>query len=147
LFRSAGTVVAGEAIHLLAIPLRDRIALGWARTASLSGKIEVGSRDAKNRPRWDQHLLRSSWQQAAAVVDPWLMDRCARDTAERIEREGLAVLKSAASDYMAAKIPGAQKVVIPAAGHAVNIDQPQAFIAAVLPFLDSLDARTVKVAS
>ncbi|HEV7598894.1 MAG TPA: alpha/beta fold hydrolase [Bradyrhizobium sp.] len=44
----------------------------------------------------------------------------------------------AASDYMAAKIPGAQKVVIPAAGHAVNIDQPQAFIEAVLPFLDSL---------
>src|ERR1700744_4828726 len=44
----------------------------------------------------------------------------------------------AASDYMAAKIPGAQKVVIPAAGHAVNIDQPQAFIEAVLPFLDNL---------
>jgi hypothetical protein len=34
----------------------------------------------------------------------------------------------AASDYMAAKIPGAKKVVIPAAGHAVNTDQPQAFI-------------------
>jgi pimeloyl-ACP methyl ester carboxylesterase len=44
----------------------------------------------------------------------------------------------AAADYMAAKIPGATKVVIPAAGHAVNIDQPQAFIDAVLPFLDSL---------
>jgi pimeloyl-ACP methyl ester carboxylesterase len=44
----------------------------------------------------------------------------------------------AASDYMAAKIPGAQKVVIAAAGHAVNIDQPQAFIDAVLPFLDNL---------
>ena len=44
----------------------------------------------------------------------------------------------AASDYMAAKIPGATKVVIPAAGHAVNIDQPQAFIDAVLPFLDGL---------
>lgn len=44
----------------------------------------------------------------------------------------------AASDYMAAKIPGARKVVIPRAGHAVNIDQPQAFIDAVLPFLDSL---------
>jgi pimeloyl-ACP methyl ester carboxylesterase len=44
----------------------------------------------------------------------------------------------AASDYMAAKIPGAQKVVVPAAGHAVNIDQPQAFIAAVLPFLGGL---------
>jgi pimeloyl-ACP methyl ester carboxylesterase len=47
----------------------------------------------------------------------------------------------AASDYMAAKIPGAQKVVIPAAGHAVNIDQPQAFIEAVMPFLDHLDTR------
>jgi pimeloyl-ACP methyl ester carboxylesterase len=47
----------------------------------------------------------------------------------------------AASDYMAAKIPGAQKVVVPAAGHAVNIDQPQAFIAAVLPFLEGLDAK------
>ena len=50
----------------------------------------------------------------------------------------------AASDYMAAKIPAAQKVVIPAAGHAVNIDQPQAFIDAVLPFLDDLDARTTR---
>jgi pimeloyl-ACP methyl ester carboxylesterase len=119
----------------------------------------------------------------------------ARDTGDRFEREGLAVLKSAsrerssvihrdalglaraargmliqrdarvieqlpdirvpslvvvgaddtpflaASDYMAAKIPGAKKVVIPAAGHAVNIDQPQAFIDAVLPFLDGLDAK------
>src|SRR4051795_7500036 len=44
----------------------------------------------------------------------------------------------AASEYMAAKIPGAQKVVIPAAGHAVNIDQPQAFVDAVLPFLKNL---------
>jgi pimeloyl-ACP methyl ester carboxylesterase len=48
----------------------------------------------------------------------------------------------AASDYMAAKIPGARKVVIPAAGHAANIDQPQAFIEAVLPFLDSLPQAT-----
>jgi pimeloyl-ACP methyl ester carboxylesterase len=48
----------------------------------------------------------------------------------------------AASDYMAAKIPGAQKVVIPAAGHAVNIDQPQAFIDAVVPFLKNLPRGT-----
>jgi pimeloyl-ACP methyl ester carboxylesterase len=48
----------------------------------------------------------------------------------------------AASDYMAAKIPGAKKVIIPAAGHAVNIDQPQAFLEAVLPFLDSLPRRS-----
>jgi pimeloyl-ACP methyl ester carboxylesterase len=46
----------------------------------------------------------------------------------------------AASDYMAAKIPGAQKIVIPAAGHAVNIDQPKAFVDAVVPFLKNLPA-------
>ncbi len=41
-----------------------------------------------------------------------------------------------ASDYMAAKIPGAKKVVIPNAGHAANIDQPAAFNEAILGFLD-----------
>ena len=41
----------------------------------------------------------------------------------------------AASDYMAAKIPGAKKVVIENAGHSANIDQPQAFNAALLDFL------------
>jgi pimeloyl-ACP methyl ester carboxylesterase len=50
----------------------------------------------------------------------------------------------AASDYMAAKIPGARKAVIAAAGHAVNIDQPQAFIDAVLPFLDGLARDAAK---
>jgi pimeloyl-ACP methyl ester carboxylesterase len=119
-------------------------------------------------------------------------NRRALDTAERLDREGLDVLKSAtperavarhrdatglaraargmltqrdarvievlpeikvpslvvvgaddtpflaASDYMAAKIPGAKKAVIEAAGHAVNIDQPQAFLEAVLSFLDAL---------
>jgi len=122
--------------------------------------------------------------------DAW--NKRALDTADRFEREGLAVLKSAsrerstashrdatglaraargmltqrdarviellpdikvpalvvvgaddtpflaASDYMTGKIPGAKKAVIPSAGHAVNIDQPQAFIDAVMPFLDSL---------
>jgi pimeloyl-ACP methyl ester carboxylesterase len=44
----------------------------------------------------------------------------------------------AASDYMAAKIPGAKKVVIPKAGHAANIDQPEAFNRALGDFLDAL---------
>src|SRR5689334_20345963 len=44
----------------------------------------------------------------------------------------------AASDYMAGKIPGARKAVIPAAGHAANIDQPQLFNDAVVAFLDDL---------
>ena len=42
------------------------------------------------------------------------------------------------ADYMAKKIPGAVKAVIPDAGHAANIDQPEAFNAAVREFLDSL---------
>lgn len=39
------------------------------------------------------------------------------------------------TDYMAAKIPNARKVVIENAGHASNIDQPAAFNEAVLSFL------------
>jgi len=44
----------------------------------------------------------------------------------------------AASDYMAAKIPGAKKVVIANAGHASNIDQPKAFDDAVTAFINGL---------
>ena len=40
--------------------------------------------------------------------------------------------------YMAAKIPGAQKVVIEGAGHAANIDRPAEFNAAVVSFLNGL---------
>lgn len=40
-----------------------------------------------------------------------------------------------ASQYMAAKIPGARLVTIPGAGHAANIDQPPAFNDAVRAFL------------
>lgn len=43
-----------------------------------------------------------------------------------------------AADVMMAKIPGATKAVIADAGHAANIDQPEAFDAAVLAFLDKL---------
>lgn len=43
-----------------------------------------------------------------------------------------------AADYMAAKIPGARKVVIPAAGHAPNVSQPEVFNAAVARFLGDL---------
>ena len=46
----------------------------------------------------------------------------------------------AASDYMASKIPNARKVVIKDAGHASNIDQPEAFNDALVAFLDQLPA-------
>lgn len=41
----------------------------------------------------------------------------------------------AAADYMAAKIPGAVRCVIPGAGHAANMDEPAAFASAVEDFL------------
>ncbi len=42
------------------------------------------------------------------------------------------------SDYMAAKVPGARLEVIPGAGHAANLDNPEAFNRVLLAFLDSL---------
>jgi len=44
----------------------------------------------------------------------------------------------APADYMAAKIPKASKIVIPHAGHASNLDQPELFNQAVLGFLESI---------
>jgi pimeloyl-ACP methyl ester carboxylesterase len=43
-----------------------------------------------------------------------------------------------ASEYMAAKIPGASLQVIEGAGHAANMDCPEAFNGVLLDFLDSL---------
>jgi pimeloyl-ACP methyl ester carboxylesterase len=47
----------------------------------------------------------------------------------------------AAAEYMAARIPGAVRAVIPDAGHASNIDQPEAFNRAVLAFLQQPGLR------
>jgi pimeloyl-ACP methyl ester carboxylesterase len=44
----------------------------------------------------------------------------------------------AAADYMSAKIPRARKIVIPAAGHAPNISQPELFNAELRNFLDEI---------
>ncbi len=42
------------------------------------------------------------------------------------------------SEAHSAKIPGAQKLVIPGAGHAANLDQPELFNRAVADFLTGL---------
>jgi pimeloyl-ACP methyl ester carboxylesterase len=41
----------------------------------------------------------------------------------------------AAADYMATTVPQAEKVVVPAAGHTANMDQPDVFNDAVISFL------------
>lgn len=47
----------------------------------------------------------------------------------------------AATDYMAEKIPDSRKVIIPDAGHAANLHQPEAFNAAADEFLQGLQSR------
>ncbi len=44
----------------------------------------------------------------------------------------------AAAEYMSQKMPDARKVVLRDAGHAANIDQPEAFNRAVLEFLEEI---------
>ena len=63
------------------------------------------------------------------------------DSLERIDVPTLVIVGAedsnflSAADYMAAKIPGARKVVLDGAGHAANIDAANAFNAAVGEFL------------
>jgi pimeloyl-ACP methyl ester carboxylesterase len=45
----------------------------------------------------------------------------------------------AAAEVMAAKIPGATKVVLEGAGHAANLDRPDAFNQAVLTFVEEVE--------
>jgi pimeloyl-ACP methyl ester carboxylesterase len=111
----------------------EREGLAVLKSASPE-RSSVSHRDASGLARAARGMLT---QRDAAVIE----------TLPQIKVPALVVVGAddtpflAASDYMAAKIPGAKKVVIPAAGHAVNIDQPQAFIDAVLPFLESLPAE------
>jgi pimeloyl-ACP methyl ester carboxylesterase len=112
----------------------EREGLGGLKLASRE-RSSVVHRDASGLARAARGMLT---QRDAGVIE----------TLPQINVPSLVVVGAddtpflAASDYMAAKIPGARKVVIPAAGHAVNIDQPQAFIDAVLPFLDDLPQVT-----
>ncbi|MGA7305975.1 MAG: alpha/beta hydrolase, partial [Rhodothermales bacterium] len=43
------------------------------------------------------------------------------------------------SDSLAARIPGAEQVVIPGASHHINMEEPKQFNAAVLRFLENLE--------
>lgn len=108
----------------------DREGLAVLKTLSAE-RASVVHRDASGLAHAARGMLT---QRDASVID----------TLPRITVPSLVVVGAddtpflAASDYMAAKIPGARKVVIPSAGHAANIDQPQLFNEAVGAFLDDL---------
>jgi pimeloyl-ACP methyl ester carboxylesterase len=71
------------------------------------------------------------------------------DDLERIEVPALVLVGEHDSDYhraaevMAARLPRAESVRIAGAGHIVNIEEPEAFDAAVIAFLERVRAGTV----
>lgn len=101
---------------------------GLAKSAEVAGAVH-------DNPKALMHVARGVLtQQDARVISslptidaPTLIVVGANDTNYLI-----------ATDYMTGKIPGARKVVIPNAGHAANMDQPELFNSAVAEFLSGL---------
>ena len=124
---------------------KDEAREGWNQNAlrtaerfETEGLARLAGGSAETRA--SSHLNAEGLARAARGM---LTQRDARviDSLPRIAAPSLVVVGAddtpflIASDYMAAKIPGARKLVIPGAGHAANIDQPEAFNTGVLGFL------------
>ncbi|MGH8918037.1 MAG: alpha/beta fold hydrolase [Actinomycetes bacterium] len=108
-------------------------ALDRQGVAALSDSPEV--RAADHDPRGLAHAARGILtQHDARVINA--LPSIAVPTLVLVGANDEAFL--AAADYMAAKIPGAAKAVIPDAGHAANIDKPQLFDQAVVDFLQPI---------
>jgi pimeloyl-ACP methyl ester carboxylesterase len=114
--------------------LAERTAAALERDglAALSASPEVGEhRDAVGLVHTARHVMA---QRDAHVID----------SLERIAVPTLVVVGAldtnflSAADYMAAKIPGARKVVLDGAGHAANIDACEEFNAVVREFLEEI---------
>ena len=79
---------------------------------------------------------------AVSVDRAWAEEvrrREAEEELRRSEEEAADALRQRCADAMAAKIPRVQLAVIPDAGHASNIDQPERFNEAVGSFLAGLE--------
>lgn len=109
-----------EARGLAALNRSDEVRLGEHRSA---GGLARAARGMLTQQ--DDHLIRA----LPHIAVPTLVLVGANDTPFL-----------AATDYMAAKIPGATKVVIPDAGHAANLHRPEAFNRAMEDFLGRLPA-------
>ncbi|HMD56903.1 MAG TPA: alpha/beta fold hydrolase [Solirubrobacteraceae bacterium] len=87
----------------------------------------------------DAHGLAHTARRVMAQKDAHVID-----SLERIAVPTLVIVGAedrnflSAADYMAAKIPGARKVVLDGAGHAANIDAADQFNAAVSEFLEAV---------
>lgn len=121
---------------------------GWNRMAERSAeRLEEGGLEAlRGGPEVQQAEHRSA-RGLALAARGILAQRDARviDSLPEIEVPTLVIAGSederylGPSEYMAKKIPGARYEVIEGAGHAANIDRPEAFNAVLLDFLGGLE--------
>jgi len=123
---------------------KDDARAGWNKRAEAMAKnFETKGLDALGRSAEVMACTHRSAQGLALAARGMLAQRDGQiiNSLETIKVPTLIGVGSkdeayfAASDYMTSKIPAATKVVIPDAGHAPNIDQPEVFNKAVLEFL------------
>jgi pimeloyl-ACP methyl ester carboxylesterase len=111
---------------------RTAAALERDGLASVSDRPEAGShREATGLAHTARRVMA---QRDASVIDS--LARVAVPTLVVVGALDTNFLSAA--DYMAAKIPGARKVVLAGAGHAANIEAAEAFNAAVREFLEEI---------
>ncbi len=123
----------------------DKARAGWNRfTARIADRVQERGMAALERERelhGGRHtsvegLVRSARgvlpQQSAAVLDS--LSAIAVPVLVIVGEDDAQFRASA--DYMTAKIPDARLVVVPDAGHSINVEQPNAFDDAVITFLD-----------
>ena len=127
----------------------NRLALGRAKHFEMNGLKSVG---VEPRAHGDQHrsavglahaargILR---QYGATVIDS--LPQIAVPTLVLVGANDTQFLP--ATEYMASRIPGAQKVILADAGHNANLDQPQAFNDAALFFLDRAQSHKARFVS
>ncbi len=106
------------------------------------GVAALGSTELHSGEHRDASGLIHAARQTLTQYDSHVLDGL-----PRIEAPTLVIVGAddapflAAADYMSNKIPRARKVVIPAAGHAPNVSQPELFNAELRSFLDEVAAE------
>ena len=114
-----------------AIEQADRFESAGLEALGSSREVQQGGQDPTGLALAARHILT---QHGPEVIES--LPSIAVPTLVLVGEMDRPFLKAA--EYMAGHIPGAQKVVLPGAGHAANIDQPDAFDGAVEDFLASL---------
>lgn len=134
---------------------KDQAREAWNRTAyqTAAGFEKNGLKQLQDASPERRHVTHRNAKGLALAARGMLAQRndAVINSLESIQVPSLIVVGSedrpflAASDYMTKKIPGGKKTVIKGAGHAANIDQPEAFNEAVLTFLRNSKAPRAKM--